>query len=106
MNDSIMSEIIPVSSDNIFVGTKVTRGPDWGFYDQDEDSDYGIVTGSPYTSYTSDGSPLSWVTVNWVKENGTVVNSDSYPVYDQSLAYYVDPIEILLSELNKLEKSL
>jgi len=63
------------------IGTKVVRGPNWSWENQDKGSAYGVVTS--FDTYGDD-----WIIVNWVDKNGKSINTYSYKWTDGTLAYY------------------
>jgi hypothetical protein len=58
-----------VTESNWKIGDKVVRGRDWGYYNQDKGSVYGIIK-----SKNSDG----WINVSWIDENGNGINTQNY----------------------------
>lgn len=69
------------------VGTKVVRGPNWSWGNQDQGSVYGVVTSFETHSFETHGD--TWVVVNWRDKNGkSIAKTYSYKWNDGTLAYY------------------
>jgi hypothetical protein len=79
-----------VTIKNVEVDSKVVRGQDWDYDNQDAESIYGIVT-------EIDNSD-SRVQVQWLNEDGQVLHDNSYRVGDEGLYdlfYYEEKINPL-----------
>lgn len=84
------------SLNNLYLGMKVERGPDWRFGNQDEGSTYGIIVNDTAHSFKNKNGvlydiamwddpviPVSWVCVVWLDENGNELDSNTYVYSDK-----------------------
>jgi hypothetical protein len=56
------------------VGAKVVRGPDWAWYEQDRDSEYGIITDRKVQD--------NWCDVKWMSKTGFCLSYNYYRIGD------------------------
>lgn len=89
-----------VTQENLVIGAKVLRGPDWSYNNQDKNSIYGITEG--ITDIDND-----YVRVSWYDKNLKVTNSNSYRIgiennYD--LIYYESDHSYLQEQKKALDR--
>ena len=103
-----MEKIKVDASDGDLIGRKVIRGPSWSYGNQDLGSIYGIIT--EYDNISSEVGE-EWYFVEWIAENGKILNKNTYECgktryslyYHESESMY-DKVTELLKNLEKLEK--
>lgn len=65
---------LPVTKENVKIGDRVVRGKDWGWWEQDKGSVYGVIKSKHYENDNY------WIGITWVDYKGVEVKRDVYRI--------------------------